>query len=468
MKTELPTRIPPFEHQQRAFEFAMKRLLDTGGSALLMEMGTGKSYVSIAIAGALWQQGRIRRVLVVAPLSVLSVWESEFPKFAAFPFGFTTLAGTIEKKRQQLKDIPKNTLQIVAVNYESAWRLEPELLKFRPDLVIADEAHKIKEARTRQSKVLHHLGDIAPYKLLLTGTVITNRESDVFSQYRFMDRTVYGDSFYRFRNRYFDMTGYGNHTPRFRECMRSDFLTRLHSRAFRVTKEECLDLPETIDEVRSVSLEPSAMKIYRDIEKECYAELEGSEVSVLNVLSRLLRLSQITGGHVTDDDGKTNKVSTAKLDALEDIIDSMVADGRKLIVMARFIPEMDEIEAMLQKKRIQYAVIRGGIIDRDDQVFTFQHDPECMVFLGQIAAAGLGLTLTAASTMVFYSLDYSMSNYEQAKARIHRVGQKNTCHYIHLVAEKTVDAKVIKALKNKTDLARSIVDDWRSGKTPFA
>ena len=429
---------------------------------------TGKSYVSIAIAGALWQQGRIRRVLVVAPLSVLSVWESEFPKFAAFPFGFTTLAGTIEKKRQQLKDIPKNTLQIVAVNYESAWRLEPELLKFKPDLVIADEAHKIKEARTRQSKVLHHLGDIAPYKLLLTGTVITNREADVFSQYRFMDRTVYGDSFYRFRNRFFDMTGYGNHTPRFRECMRTDFLTRLHSRAFRVTKEECLDLPETIDEVRSVSLEPSAMKIYRDIEKECYAELEGSEVSVLNVLSRLLRLSQITGGHVTDDDGKTNKVSTAKLEALEDIIDSMVADGRKLVVMARFIPEMDEIEAMLQRKRIPYAVIRGGITDRDDQVFTFQHDPECMVFLGQIAAAGLGLTLTTASTMVFYSLDYSMSNYEQAKARIHRVGQKNTCHYIHLVAEKTVDAKVIKALKNKTDLARSIVDDWRSGKTPFA
>ena len=90
-----------------------------------------------------------------------------------------------------------------------------------------------------------------------------------------------------------------------------------------------------------------------------------------------------------------------------------------------------------------------------------------MVFIGQIAAAGLGITLTAASTMVFYSLDYSMSNYEQAKARIHRVSQKNKCHYIYLIAKGTVDRKVLKSLRNKVDLAKLLVDDYRKGKNPF-
>lgn len=317
----MPIRLVPYRHQKEAFRFVMECYGKGNGSALLMEMGTGKSLVSVGVAGQLHKQGRISKVLVVAPLSVLSVWEDEFAKDADFSFGFTTLKGTVEKKRQTLSEIPSENLQVIAVNYESAWRLEPELLRFNADLIIADEAHKIKETRTRQSKALHHLGDKARFKLLLTGTVITNREIDVFSQYRFMDSTVYGDSFYRFRNRYFDMSGYGNHTPKFRECMHEDFLKRLHSKAFRVTKEECLDLPETQDEIRVVELEPSARKIYKDIEKESYAELEGAEVSAVNILSRLLRLSQITGGHVTDDKGGTTSVSSAKLDALSDIID---------------------------------------------------------------------------------------------------------------------------------------------------
>jgi SNF2 family DNA or RNA helicase len=91
-----------------------------------------------------------------------------------------------------------------------------------------------------------------------------------------------------------------------------------------------------------------------------------------------------------------------------------------------------------------------------------------MVFVGQIATAGLGITLTAASTMVFYSLDYSMSNFEQTKARIHRVGQKNGCTYIYLIAKGTVDSKILTALRNKADLAKMLIDDYRKGANPFA
>ena len=468
----MPVKAKPYAHQYKAFEFACTKfgILPgefSSGVALLMEMGTGKTITSIGIAGILYQFGKIRRVLVVAPLSILGVWEEEFSRFADYPYTLTVLKGPSSKKVETLHTVGRNGLQIVVVNYESAWRIEKELLAFDADLIIADEAHKLKEARTSQSKAMHHFGDEARYKLLLTGTAITNRELDVFSQYRYLNRKVFGDSFYAFRNRYFDMVGYGNHIPRFRNYMLDDFLQRMHSIAFRVTKEECLDLPGITEEVRTVELEPKAMKIYKELQKESYTELGKKEVSAVNILTKLLRLSQVTGGHLTDDEGDNNAVSTAKLDALADILDSAMAEEKKIVVMARFVPELNDIEALLKKKGIGFASVRGGVKNREEEIRRFQEDSDCRVFVGQIAAAGLGITLTAASTMVFYSLDYSMSNFEQAKARIHRVSQTENCLYIYLVAKGTVDAKVLRALRQKVDLAKALVDDYRKGINPF-
>ena len=460
-------------HQQKACEFALELFglmsseARSRGTALLMEMGTGKTIVSIAVAGCMYQYGKVNRVLVVAPLSILSVWKEEFEKFASFPYTLTVLKGTAAKKKERLSRLPAEGLQVVVVNYESAWRLEKELLSYDADLVIADEAHKLKENRTSQSKGMHRIGDKARYKLLLTGTVITNRELDVFSQYRFLNPAIFGTSFYTFRNRYFDMCGYGNHTPIFRRQMTDEFLQKLHSIAYRVTKAECLDLPAVTEEVRTVEMEASAAKIYGKIEAESYAELAESEVTTVNILTRILRLSQITGGYLTDDDGTVNAVSRAKLDALSDILDTAMAEDRKLVVMARFVAELDAIQELLKKKKIGYAAVRGGIKNRDEEIRRFRHDDTCRVFVGQIAAAGLGITLTAASAMVFYSLDYSMSNFEQAKARIHRAGQKEKCHYIYLVCKGTIDRKVLYALRKKVSLAKMLVDDYRKGENPL-
>ncbi len=154
-----------------------------------------------------------------------------------------------------------------------------------------------------------------------------------------------------------------------------------------------------------MDLEKDAIKLYDSIEEESYAELDESEVAKANILTRLLRLSQITGGHLTDDDGVVNAVSRAKLDALSDIIDSAMAEDKKLVIMARFVPELDDIQKLLEKKKAGYAVVRGRVKDRDNEIHRFQYDDKCRVFVGQIAAAGLGITLTAASTVVFYSLD---------------------------------------------------------------
>lgn len=379
------------------------------------------------------------------------------------------LSGVGSKKADTLGNLNGTGLQVAVVNYESAWRLEKEIAVWRPDLIVADEGHKIKTHNISASKAMHRLGAMVAYRLLLTGTVITNKAIDVFSQYKYLNPTIFGNSFYSFRNRYFDMVGYGNHTPVLKRSMEPELIRKLHSVAFRATKSECLDLPAVTDIIRTVELETTAVKVYRDLVKESYAELSGGkEVTVTNILTRLLRLSQLTGGFIGDDAGSTpQNISRAKLNALSDILEEAQQEGKKLVVIARFIPEIKAICAMLGKAGIGYSCIMGGVKDREEQVARFQNDPDVQVFVGQIATAGLGITLTAASTMVFYSLDYNMANFEQAKARIHRVGQRENCTYIYLAAKGTVDEKVLKALQNKADLARMLVDDYRSGRNPY-
>ena len=427
--------------------------------------------------GALYQAGKIKKTLIVCPLSITGVWREELNKFADFDFVVAKLEGSSTKKIDTLRHMKGSPLQVAIINYESAWRLEKELLEFDADIVVSDESHKIKTHNISASKTMHKIGAKTRYKMMLTGTVITNKALDVFSQYKFINPAIFGQSYYVFRNKYFNMTGYGNHTPVLKKSMEQELMDRLHSIAFRVTKAECLDLPAITDIVRFVDLEAGAMRVYKDLVKDSFAELSKGEVTVTNILTRLLRLSQLTGGFIGDDDGNLpQRISSAKLKALEDIIDEALNENKKLVIIARFVPEINAICKLVASKKVeingntepvQYSLIKGGVNDRDLQVSQFQNDTNVQVFIGQIATAGEGITLTAASTMVFYSLDYSMSHFEQAKARIHRVGQNEKCTYIYLTANGTVDEKVLKALQNKADLARSLVDDYNGGNNPF-
>ena len=464
-ENRMPIKAHPYEHQQKAYEFACRSFGLTGhnpppsrGVALLMEMGTGKSLTTIAVAGRLWLDCNIERMLIVAPLSILGVWHEEFRKFADFPYSLAMIEGIGSRKSEKLRQIPTTGLQVAVINYESAWRLEDELAAWDADFIVCDEGHKIKTHNISASKCMHQLGAKARYRMLLTGTIITNKAIDIFSPYKFLNPAVFGNSFYAFRNRYFDMTGYGQHVPVIKANMSAELSRRIHSIAFRATKAECLDLPETTEIVRTVELESPAQRLYQSMVRDSFISLKDGEVTAANVLTRLLRLSQLTGGFLRKDDSERSvPVSWAKLVALADIVDSAAEDGRKLVIIARFLPEIDAIRKLLEQKAIQYSVISGEIKDRDDQVHRFQTDPDVTVFVGQIATAGLGITLTAADTMVFYSLDYSMSNFEQAKARIHRVGQRNPCTYIYLVAAGTVDEKVLQALRDKYIDRKSVV-----------
>ncbi len=451
-----------FAHQQDAYDFALDAFEKGKAVALLADMGTGKSMMTIAITGTLEADKGVKKMLVVCPKSIVGVWEDEFRKFADYRYALTVLDGTMEKKRSAFNYMQGAALQIIVVNYESCWRLETEITKWKPDLIVCDESSKIKTPSASQSKALHRLGRQSKYNIILTGTPITGSPLDIFSQYKFLDDSIFGSSFYLFRNRYAILGGYQNRMiVGYRHL--DELVEKVHSIAFRIKIEDAVDLPPFIDETRAITLEPKAQSLYRMLEQDCYAELANGEVTARNVLTQLLRLAQCTGGFIRDDiKGEAQQVSGAKLDALEDIIDTCLDEEKKVVVFARFVPEIEAIAAMLKKKKVGYALIYGATTDRADQVKKFQEDPDVKVFIGQLQTTGMGLTLTAANVAVFYSLDFSYANYEQSRARIHRIGQKQKCLYIHLVGKGTVDEKILNALKHKGDIAKIMVDDWRS------
>jgi len=432
------------------------------GFALLAEMGTGKTLITIGIAGQLFKDSKIKRMLVVAPLSIVEVWREEFAKFADYEHNIAVLEGTNARKLDALRNLRGDVLQVAVLNYESAWRIENELAAWKPDLIVCDESSRIKNPQAKQSKAMHRLGRKSVHNMILTGTPIQCTPLDFFSQYKFLDESVFGASYYAFRARYAIMGGYGNYQIIGYKNL-PELTEKAHSVAFRITKAEALDLPEQVDVMQYIALEAAAQSKYTNIEKESYAELMKGEVTTTNVLTRLLRLSQITGGFITSDERDyVEQVSAAKLKALDEIIEDTMDAGKKVVVFARFIPEINAIEKLVKQKKLGYSLIKGDVKDRAEQIDKFQTDPNVKVFIGQLQTTGLGLTLTAADTAVFYSLDFNYANYEQAKARIHRIGQKNNCTYIHLIAQRTIDEKVMEALKNKKNMADLVVDNWKT------
>lgn len=471
-----PVKANLYKHQIRGANMALRAFgaLDAktpgGGFGELFEMGCGKTLTTIAVAGALYNLGKIDRVLVVAPTSVCSVWPHDLNQFATFPWEARVLLGDKKKRLKALNELenwPFKALRIAVINYESTHRegIFEALAAYKPDLIVCDESQRIKNPSAAQSKALHKLGDAAPFRMILSGTPVQNNAVDLYSQYRFLDPAVYGANFYAFKNRYCIMGGYGQHQIVGYRNM-DELVEKEHSVAYRVTKEECLDLPQQTFINRYVQFTDAEQAIYEQLRKSSFLELEtGENVTATTILTMYLRLMQLTGGFLTADEStRPKQVNTAKLDALADIVDDYVVDaGKKLVIFARFRAEIAAIENLLRLRKIQYGSIYGDVPmeERGKIVADFQTNPDTKVFVAQIQTAGLGITLHAASTAVFYSYDYNYANYAQALARIHRIGQHLPVTYIHLVVDGSIDEKILAALENKEDMAKTVVDSWR-------
>lgn len=472
-----PVKAQLYKHQARAVNMAMIQfeafnvIADKNfGFGLLFDMGCGKTLTAITIIGCLYQLKRVKRVLVVAPASVCAVWPKDFNTFADYDYRIAVLAGDKKKRLKNLAELESaaltDSLVVAVINYESVWR--PEIFKalteFDADIIVCDESQRIKTHNANQSKALHKLGDKARYKVILTGTPITNNMLDAYSQYRFLDSSVFGTNFYTFKSRYAEMGGYQQHQViGYKD--KDGFIAKLHSVAYRVTKEDALDLPEQTFEKRYVAFSTKDRKLYDEIRRQSVAELENETITAQTVLTKLLRLQQLTGGFTrTDESERVIQVNTSKLDALQDILeDYVLEDCGKLVIFARFTAEIGAIEKLLTKLKIKYVSITGAvpISERGAIVSNFQTNKDTQVFIAQLQCAGLGITLTAAHVAVYFSLNFSYTDYAQSQARTHRIGQRLPCHYIHLLIEDSIDDKCLKALEGKEGIAQSLVDNWK-------
>lgn len=481
----MPLKVEPFRHQVLGFNIGIQ----IPNVALLMEMGTGKTVTAIAIVGRRYLDGYVRRVLVVAPTSVVPVWPAEFAAFADYPHVVEVYEGEKAKRKRKHRVAeldaffdPKpgdDRLHVLVTNIESIANNYKEIMqRFTPEQVIVDESQRIKNPSASRSKAMHYIGEKAKHKMILTGTPVTQAPLDFFSQYKFLEPSIFGTVFASFRAKYAMMGGFDNREiVGFRQV--EDLERRAHSVAYRVRKDDCLDLPGSMPAYRLCELEPAARKLYDQVASDAVAEIEGSEggeITVNNVLTKIMRLQQIAGGYVNDDDGVVQHVSSAKMKLLEAEIDNVIGEGNKCVVFARFRPEIEAIVEHLERKGIRYSRIwgdtkRGEVTDpvtkesynpRKREVEQFQTDPERKVFVAQIQTAGLGITLTAASVNIFYSYSHNFGDYDQALARTDRIGQTKKVTNVHLLANETADPEVLRALRRKRNVADCVVDGkWR-------
>ncbi len=447
-------------------------------AAFLMGMRTGKTLTSVAVLGRLYLDGRVSRALVIAPASVLPVWRREFEVFAEYDVDVLELSMTGKKRIQLLERVAVDevdALQVVVINYEAIGRsrqVEDLLRRWAPDIIVADEMHRLKHSGSQQSKAIRRLATKAKYRLGLTGTPFSQNPGDAFGQWLFLDPSILGTSHTAFKARYMHerpLDPSNPYGPKIvvgpRPEMLPELTAKVHSISFEVALEDCYDMPAAIEVDRYCDLPDPARRMYRSLARDSIAEIEaGGEVVAQNVLTRALRLQQLAGGFVNDDDGAVRHIHSKKLDLLGEVLDEILAvDGEKVVVFAKYTAEIHAIGELLKDRSVGYVgidgsvskMLRGGIVE------DFQRDGGPRVFVGQVKAAGEGIALHAAATTVFYSLPTSVSDWLQARARIDAVGSERPSTYINLLARDTIDEHVAAALASKQGLAQVIQRGWR-------
>ena len=437
-----------WQHQQDSVDFILP--LKAGG--LFHEMGVGKTLCALELL----RRWKTNFAVVVAPKAVLQVWEREAKKHFNGHFNVTVLKGTLSARTKQAEQAIRHQGSIVVVNYEAVWRepLASLLLKSLPGAIILDEAHKIKAPGGKASRFLAKLGHLARRRLALTGTPMPHSPLDTYAMYRFLDPHIFGFSFTRFRARYAVMGGYGGYEIKGWVNL-EELHQKMYSIAYRVRSEDVLDLPETMDETLTFELSPKAKKIYADLEKHLIAEIETGEITAANAMVKLLRLQQLTGGWLrADESERVEQVDTGKAELLKELLEGMGEE--QVVVFCRFHQDLESIAAACTDLGLTYAELSG----RRNELQTWE-EYKAQVLMALVQAGSLGIDLTQARYAVYYSTGFSLGEYMQSRARVHRPGQTRKVVYYHLCAEGTVDIKIMRALEKREDLVRHIVDEMR-------
>jgi len=450
-----PFRMSPYEHQKKAA--LIGATLDS--SAFLMEQGTGKTLAALISTQIRWRREEVDRVLIIAPKSVLGVWEEAILETGVLA-QYKILDGKIEDRKEMIEGPWKEWgFQTLIVNYDALIYLEQELLRWSPDLVILDESQKVKNVKAKRSKVCHRLGNRAQYRMILTGTPDPNSPLDYFSQYKFLDPTIFGKNYTRFQKHYAKWGGYGNYQV-VRYKNQKELSKKVHSVAYRITLDEAVDLPEEIMQSRYCELEPQTRRLYDKIDKKGIIDFLGGEPSLAELqITALGKAQQIAGGFLKRDDGTVVHVGNEKLNAVEEFLEDYPKD-KKVVIFARYKEEVKALSKLMKSMGRTSEIIWGGTKGKDRDVIRrkFQSEKDPAVLILQLQTGGLGITLTAASLGLFYSVGFSREDYDQAKRRLRRIGQKEKVTLVHFIAKDTYDEDVYMSIKYKESLSKLILD----------
>ena len=481
-----PFKTKPYKHQREA----LKRALSLKRCALLMEPRTGKTKVSIDYLSALALAGRIDRAVIVAPARVLDVWVEEFHTHC--PVAYHLHIWDKDARKHPLPRIsPARDLTVILVNYEafgiggrklpsgnrskrtgrfSHRRTIEKWLDGHPAAMILDESHKIKSPSGRASVMLVSMAKMFDYRLILTGTPVTKatRVFDVYMQWQFLNPERFEEwpTSRAFKDHFGQWTN-ANGFPQLVRVRNTNTLTEyIYKDAYRVRRDECFDLPPRTTNVHRLSLTNATGAVYDELAEKMIARLERGnkkhivEASIPLVLT--LRLLQITGGFVITPDLDTGEkqvveVGREKLNALEGYIDEAIENDEKVVVCARFRAEMDAIAAMIRKKKVPVYEIRGGLSRSEvtGNIRKFKEANGVAVVVMNPQAGGVGIDLSTASHMIWYSLTPSWVNFTQACDRI--ALSKKATTYTYLLAKGTVDVLLYRTLINDGNISETIL-----------
>ena len=462
----------PYAHQLTALEKSWNK--ET--FAYFMEMGTGKTKVLIDNLAMLYDKGKVDGALIIAPKGVVGTWyKQELPTHLPDHIENVTVLWQplITKKQQESLDElfgTDNKLHILVMNVEALSTLKGKkfassFLNSHSSMMAIDESTTIKNSSAKRTKNILELSSMAKYRRIMTGSPVTKNPLDLYSQCEFLSPWLLNfQSFYAFRNRYAEMKTIHargrsiqvvNHFKNIGEL--SD---KLKNFSYRVLKEDCLDLPDKIYIKRHVSLTPDQVRLYNQMKTAALAILNGKQVTSVTVLTQLMRLHQITCGHFTADDGSTQSVDSNRLNELMSVLDE--TEG-KAIIWANYQLSVGEIIQRIIKEHGEDSYVHYyGLTsqeERQDNIRKFQEDPKCRFLIGTPQTGGYGITLTQANTVIYYSNGYDLEKRLQSEDRAHRIGQKKSVTYVDLIAEKTVDEKIVKALRKKINIASEVMGE---------
>jgi len=470
MKYKFKTK--PYAHQLTALEKSWNR--ET--YAYFMEMGTGKTKVLIDNLAMLYDKGKVNGALIVAPKGVVGTWyNQELPNHLPDHIAHVTTlwqSNITKKQREKLESLfeVEESLHILIMNVEAfsttkGMDFAKKFLSCHETLMAIDESTTIKNPKAKRTRNIISLADQTKYRRIMTGSPVTKNPLDLFSQCYFLDPFhLNHESYYSFRMRYAIMKT-ANISGRKIELVAGfrnlgELSDKLKPFSYRVLKEDCLDLPDKIYMKRNIKLSPDQLKVYDQMKKEALATLNGKQVTTVNALTQLMRLHQITCGHFTSDDGATQPLPNNRISELMNVLEE--TEG-KAIIWAHYQYDITNII-----KEVVKVHGPGSIVDyygltpqeeRQSNIKKFQDDPKCRFIVGTPSTGGYGITLTAANTVIYYSNGYDLEKRLQSEDRAHRIGQKKSVTYVDILAEETVDEKIVKALRKKINIASEVLGE---------